>query len=319
MIHNPAKNFQDIFRRYLDNQSEDFKHVQGFPVKTITFVVTEDCNLRCSYCYECGKNYNKVMDKEMARKAVDKILNQNTIRKYIDPNGEVRAVILDFIGGEPLLQIDLIDYICDYFKYQVFKQNHQFQNYMFSMTTNGVLYDDPQVQRFIQKNRQRLSLTITIDGKKELHDACRLFPDGKGSFDTVYRNIQLAVREQGLRATKVTIAPDNLPYLAESIIWLIEDIGLTDIAANPVFEDVWEGHHARQYHKQLMILADWFLLDKRYENCSCTLFTQTIGRPMPPQDNHNWCGGNGLMLAIGTDGNLYPCIRYMNYSLQNQS
>ncbi|MDR2650045.1 MAG: radical SAM peptide maturase, CXXX-repeat target family [Clostridiales bacterium] len=318
MIYPLEKQFTDSFVRFLDGQGEHFQGANGFAVKTITFVVTEDCNLRCSYCYECNKNYSTAMTKETARKAVDTLLSQNTIHDYIDPSGDVRAIILDFIGGEPLLQIELIDYICDYFKYQVYTRNHQFQNYMFSISTNGVLYDTPEVQKFIFKNRGRLSLSITIDGNKELHDSCRLFPDGAGSFDTVFRNVQKAVEQIGLQSTKVTIAPENLKYLSTSIPWLIEQ-GLRDIHANCVYEDVWKPEHAMLFYSELIKLADWLLDDKRYERCGASLFAEFIGKPLSQEDNHNWCGGTGLMLAIGTDGNLYPCIRYMQYSLRNQS
>ena len=84
---------------------------------------------------------------------------------------------LIFIGGEPLLEIDLIDYFMRYFRQKAVELNHRWAiHYMISISTNGILYNNPKVQQFIRKNQGRLSLTITIDGNKELHDSCRLFP-----------------------------------------------------------------------------------------------------------------------------------------------
>ncbi|MDR1559142.1 MAG: radical SAM peptide maturase, CXXX-repeat target family [Clostridiales bacterium] len=309
--------FSERFAKYLDGDGELFQRSPKYAARTIDIVVTESCNLNCSYCYESSKGSGKVMTRETGRRVVDQILSNSSIRKYLDPDGGARALVLDFIGGEPLLQIDLIDYICDYFKYQVYKQNHQFQNYMFSMSTNGTLYHDAAVQKFIRKNKGRLSVTISIDGDKELHDACRVFHDGTGSHGVVEANVRRAVKEIGLNSTKVTIAPENLRYLSANIPYLVS-LGLTAVNANVVFENVWKPKDAELFYSELIKLADWLIEDRHYESCDISLFSERIGLPLTPEDNNNWCGGTGLMLAVGTDGGLYPCIRYMRYCLANQ-
>lgn len=80
--------------------------------QTLTFIVTENCNLRCNYCYITHKSSNKKMSFDVAKKFIDYVLSEEMIR----PKG----VILDFIGGEPLLEIKLIDQICDYFKLKTY-------------------------------------------------------------------------------------------------------------------------------------------------------------------------------------------------------
>jgi uncharacterized protein len=150
-------------------------------VKNVTFVLTENCNLACTYCYETHKS-SKRMTKEIADRAIEFILTK------IEGSP---AVSLDFIGGEPLLEIDLMDYIMARFKIRSFELSHPWQNnYMFSLTTNGVLYDNPKVQKFLDKNKGRCSICITIDGNRELHDKCRVFPNGKGSYDIVSKNVR---------------------------------------------------------------------------------------------------------------------------------
>ena len=112
LIKNNRNTFQDQYPKMYPEEAEEVLHLSpedSIITKNITFVVTENCNLRCTYCSECGKNQTKRMTKEVARKAVDTILDQKKLNKYIDFNKH-KCVILEFIGGEPLLEIDIIDY-----------------------------------------------------------------------------------------------------------------------------------------------------------------------------------------------------------------
>lgn len=320
------KQFQDLFPKLfpeIEERVREYKHKNDIETpttlltKTITFVVTEACNLACTYCYECHKNHAKRMSKETAMKAVDMILDDNKMNGYINSK-ETPSLILEFIGGEPLLEVEIMDFVCDYFRYKATELNHPWRNnYMISFTSNGVLYKKENVQKFLQKNRGRISATITIDGNKELHDACRIFHNGQGSYDTVIESIKLAQEQMGLKTTKVTFAPENIEYISKSVPHLFE-LGLTDINANCVYEDVWKKEHAQLFYKELIKLADYMLENKIHENGYCSIFDYTIGQPMSENENSNWCGGNGQMLAIGPDGNLYPCIRFMKYTFQNQ-
>lgn len=123
------------------------------------------------------------MSYKVAKDAVDFFLSQPPAYD---------AVVWDFIGGEPLLEIELIDKISDYIKEQMYVRNHiWFDNYMFSISTNGVLYDSPKVQAYIAKNYTHLSIGVTIDGTKEKHDLNRVFPDGTGSYTIVQKNVEL--------------------------------------------------------------------------------------------------------------------------------
>lgn len=285
--------------------------------KTITFVVTEKCPLRCSYCYECNKDHSKVMSFETARKAVDLILDDNKLNGYMSSKASP-AVIIEFIGGEPLEAVDIMDFICDYFRYRAFTLNHPWYKYhMFNITTNGVLYENPGFEKFLRKNRHRLSMTITIDGDRELHDACRVFPDGRGSYDIAVNALNWCRQYIDIPATKVTFAPENIQYIPRAVPHLF-DLGFTEINANPVYEDVWKDEDAPVFYEILKELADFMIENKLYENAFCSVFDKSIGKPLSSEDNRNWCGGNGQMLAIGTDGRLFPCIRFMRYSLQSR-
>lgn len=116
--------------------------------KCITFQVTEDCNLRCSYCYQGCKTHRK-MSLETAKAAVDMLLAADERTNQYITSTEVAGVVLDFIGGEPLLEVELIDQILDYFVAQTFRLHHPWATrWKASMSTNGTLYFRPEVQRF---------------------------------------------------------------------------------------------------------------------------------------------------------------------------
>ena len=229
--------------------------------QTLTFIVTEDCNLRCKYCYVTHKSKNKVMKLETAIKFIDYILEDT---KFI----KSEAVILDFIGGEPLLEASLIDQICDYFKTKTYKlRNQWYWNYKISISTNGVNYSDPCVQNLILKNEGKISIGITIDGIKEKHDLQRVFPDGSGSYDIVYNNVKLWL-EQFEGSTKVTFSSDDLIYLKDSIIHLW-NIGIKTIAANVVYENVWKDKDEIIFENQLKELADYIVDNDLYDKLEC--------------------------------------------------
>lgn len=293
--------------------SDTYSEGLGMPVKNVTFVVTEMCNLNCTYCYETHKT-NRRMSKEIAKQAVDFLFDREKINGYFD-HDHCQAIILEFIGGEPLLEIELIDYVVEYFKAKAFNLNSPWAyNYMISMTSNGVLYLTDKVQNFLKKNPGKVSLSITIDGNKELHDSCRLFYNGKGSYDIVEKSIKHLVANTGMDQTKITLSPENLHFLNDALknVW---SLGLKGAFANCVFEEGWTTEHAKLLYSEMIKLADYLLEDERYAKYYCSLFDDYIGKDLI--DTQNFCGGNGEMLAIGTDGQCFPCIRFMKYALSS--
>ena len=138
-------------------KQDEISNRTGSLAKSITFIVTKDCQLACKYCYLIGKNSKERMPWEVAKQAIDYILEHESEFRE-------ESVIWDFIGGEPFLEIDLIDKICDYLKTEMFRRNHHwFNSYRFSFSTNGINYHTEKVQNFIKKNYEHLSIGITID------------------------------------------------------------------------------------------------------------------------------------------------------------
>ncbi|MBO5029590.1 MAG: radical SAM peptide maturase, CXXX-repeat target family [Muribaculaceae bacterium] len=282
--------------------------------KNITFIVTKDCQLACKYCYLVGKNENERMDWPVAKKAIDYILSHE--REFPEA-----SVIWDFIGGEPFLEIDLIDKICDYIKTELYRRNHHwFNSFRFSFSTNGINYHTQRVQDFIKKNSNHISIGITIDGNRQKHDLNRIWKNSgkeRGSYDDVVRNIPLWLRQFPEGATKVTISSADIPYIKESVLHLYS-LGIHEVNINVVFEDVWKDGDDILFENQLIELADAIIDGGYYTDYACSFYSEYIGKPMDKvNDNQNWCG-SGRMLAIDAAGNFYPCTRFAAYSLRSK-
>lgn len=282
--------------------------------KNITFIVTKDCQLACKYCYLVGKNTKERMSWDVAKKAVDYILDRE--EKFRE-----ESVIWDFIGGEPFLEIELIDKICDYVKIEMFRRNHHwFNSYRFSFSTNGINYHTDKVQDFIAKNYNHLSIGITIDGTKEKHDLNRIWKGAgkeRGSYEDVVKNIPLWLEQFPGAGTKVTISTEDLPYICDSVLHLYS-LGIHEVNINCVFEDVWKDGDDALFEEQLIQLADRIIDGGLYQENSCSFFTEIIGKPQDRKlHNQNWCGA-GMMLAVDAAGNFYPCTRFAQYSLRDK-
>ena len=287
---------------------------EGGNAKEITFIVTKDCQLACKYCYLVGKNTKERMSWDIAKRTIDYILDNE-----FDENFNHKSVVWDFIGGEPFLEIDLIDKICDYIKLELYKRNHHwFNSYRFSFSTNGINYHTEKVQNFIKKNLDHLSVGITIDGNELLHDLNRIYKDsGKGSYKDVVKNIPLWLSQFPNGATKVTICSENIPYITESVLHLF-GLGIHDVNINCVFENVWKDGDDIRFEEQLMTLADAIIDNKLYQNNTCSFYWEYMGKPMDcKSENENWCGA-GRMMAVDAAGNFYPCTRFAQYSLREK-
>lgn len=291
---------------------QDGKQLQKGVLKDITFIVTKDCQLACKYCYLVGKNEKERMSWEVAKQAIDYILSH-------EDDFPEETVIWNFIGGEPMLEIDLIDKICDYLKEEMYKRNHHwFNSYRFNFSTNGINYSSPKVQNFIKKNYTHINIGITIDGTKKKHDMNRVYKyTGEGSYDHTVRNIPLWLKQYPTAGTKVTISSADIPYIKESVIHLYK-LGIKEVNINCVFEDVWKDGDDKIFEEQLMMLADDIIDNGYYKEYQCSFFSEGIGKPLDRiNDNQNWCGA-GRMLSVDAHGNFYPCTRFAQYSLRSK-
>lgn len=314
-----TENYQDLIARLYDDHTIEYDQA-GNPIphngltRTCTLQVTDACNLRCTYCYQIAKNTHR-MSFDIAKRYIDMLLEDDQENDYVNTKIS-QGLIVEFIGGEPLLEIDLIDQVTDYLYDRMLELDHPWLNkFMISICSNGVLYMDPRFQRYIEKNKYHLSFSISIDGNKELHDACRVFPDGSGSYDIAIQGVK-HFREvhHGHMGSKMTIAPGNIDKVFVAAVNLI-NLGYEEIFLNCVYEDGWDAKYAYVLYQQLTQLADYMIDNDLFDKIYFSIFEDTNFCPMSPDENDNWCGGTGSMLSCDYKGDLYPCIRYMESSL----
>lgn len=281
-------------------------------IKTVTLQVTDDCNLRCTYCYQHNKGHHK-MSFETAKKFIDMLLHDE-LKGYITTD-DCSGIVIDFIGGEPLLEIDLIDEITDYIIKSMIELHHPWLNrLMFDICSNGLLYFDKRVQSYMEKNKTRLSFSISIDGNKELHDACRKQPNGEGSYDIAIAGVRDWVKRGGYMGSKMTLSPQNIVYIYDAVKSLIDE-NYKNINLNCVYEDVWSQTDSTILYYELKRVADYLIDNALYKDHTLSIFEENFFRSKDPTDLQNWCGGNGQMIALDYKGDIYPCLRYMESSL----
>lgn len=269
--------------------------------------------MACTYCYQHNKTNNK-MSIDTAKIAIDKILE-------LDPN-ECSSLIIDFIGGEPLMEIDLIESITEYTISKLIDLHHPWLKYFrVSICSNGLLYNTPKVQHFFEQYYDWISLAITIDGNQMLHDKCRLDLQGNGTYQRILNNIyHYREHYHYLQETKMTVSTDNVNYLSEAVLNMIHE-NFRYIYVNCVFEKGWEYKHAIILYRELKKIADYLLENNLYNKYYIRYFNESNFCPLGEEDNANFCGGimdKGYNRAIDYKGDVYPCIRYMNSSLNNR-
>ena len=311
---NKIPNFNDYIYHLFANPNDDFKY---FAPKSITLQLTDDCNLQCSYCYQ-NKKQKHLMDFKVAQNFIDKLLTNEISTEYINSKNNL-GVIIDFIGGEPFLAVELMDQIIDYYITKCLELNHPWLlRTRFSICSNGTLYFTPKVQEFIKKHQGHISLSFSVDGDKQTHDACRKFPNGDGSYDLA---IAAAKHYQkyydGYLGSKITISPENIDFLSNGIISLFNE-GYEYIYANCVFENVWNKCLAQKLYYQLKNISDFLINNNLEKEKGTSILGLNLLDNQKTMNLENWCGGTGQMLAVDYKGDLFPCLRYMNSSLNDK-
>jgi uncharacterized protein len=267
---------------------------------TITFNTTEDCNLRCRYCYEINKN-PKTLPLEYAIKFIDLI-------KDLDIKDKI---IVDFIGGDSLSDVALLDKICTYVQYRFSTMG--ITDFIFSISTNGTYFKFKDVQEFVMKWRKVLSLGISIDGCPDLHNLNRVFPDGTGSMEYIIDSLPW-IRENipyALKFTKSTLSKQSIPYMFESLKYMHEFLGIQYIHQNFIMEPSG------------ITDEDLKLLDQQYKLCvdyvyshRDDLYWQLLRKPSESDFDRPFCG-SGSMYTLGIDGKIYLCHRWLPFNLNN--
>ena len=303
----------------MDNHFELMSKLYNYNDKTkkcrqITFQVTEDCCMACTYCYQNHKTKKK-MTWETIQPFLDELLTDKN--ELINTKTSI-GLILDFIGGEPFLEIDLIDKICTYvFNYFIIHHHPWLLKTRISLCSNGLLYFDEKVQTFLKKFGKFCSLGFSIDGDKTLHDMCRKDLNGNGTYDRAIKaTLHWFNTSKDIATTKMTLSPSNIFYSSNAIIDLIQK-GFVEIWVNCVYEEGWTYEHATVLYNEFKKVANYIIENDLYDKIFIRIFNRQLYSPLKKDMiKSNWCGGIADMsMAIDPNGKMFSCIRYMESSL----
>lgn len=298
---------------------------------TVTFNTTEDCNLRCTYCYEINKQ-DKHLNYELAKKFIDHLVSDED---YLDTgfpdsgkdgkcDPEQAGLIVDFIGGDAFMNVELVDKIVTYLQFKIMTTNTYraqiFRRFWrISISTNGTLFGDPKVKAFIDKWLPVLSVGISIDGCPEIHDLNRVFPDGSGSLEIIKKHLpwfQSRFPNEG-RSTKSTLAKSSIPYISKSLKYMHEELGLTNINQNFIMEDA--GCNEEDYKLFDAQLAESVNYTYEHRNCLYwSMLDKEVFANHHLSEGEDWtcegkCG-SGIMPCLSIDGDIYPCFRWLPHT-----
>lgn len=279
-------------------------HSKNYPITSVVLEIANDCNLNCIYCYGQGGSYGRkreLMTFDVAKKAIDFMVANSA-----DSN----ELFVTFFGGEPLINFSVVREVLYYCKEIESKINKKFS---FSMTTNGTILND-EIYNFIKDNR--VSVMISIDGDRDIQNKHRCYCDGKGSFDDVKKNIHRYKEARGGYLTaRATVCSTDIRF--KKIRDDLFKLGFTNVFTSMVDIDEESllfvgGKYTRLIIEQYRILADDFvngiIAGQATRN---DLITSKLSDIYYKRGRIRSCSAGNSSIAVGTDGNIYPCHRFM--------
>lgn len=274
-------------------------------VKALCLHIAHDCNLACKYCFaEEGeyKGRRALMSYEVGKKALDFLIANSGTRRNLE---------VDFFGGEPLMNFEVVKQLVAYGREQ--EKIHD-KNFRFTLTTNGVLLDD-DIMEFA--NKEMANVVLSIDGRKEIHDKMRPSRNGKGSYDIIVPKFQKLAesREQKNYYVRGTFTHFNKDF-AKDVIHMA-DLGFEQISVEPVVAPPEADYAIRETDVETICQEYDKLADEmihRREQGKCFNFFHFMidltGGPCVAK-RLSGCGSGTEYLAVTPWGDFYPCHQFV--------
>ena len=291
---------KDIYEEYI----RDFKQ-RSTVVKALCLHIAHDCNLACKYCFaEEGeyKGHRELMSYEVGKKALDFLIANSGNRKNLE---------VDFFGGEPLMNWQVVKDLVRYGREQETLHNKKFR---FTLTTNGVLLDD-EVMEFA--NREMSNVVLSIDGRKEVNDRMRPSRNGKGSYELILPKFKKLAesRNQTNYYVRGTFTHNNLDFSED--VKHLADLGFKQISVEPVVALPNDGYSIKE--EDLPILFEEYdrlanlMLEYKKAGKDFNFFHYMIDLTGGPcvAKRLSGCGSGTEYLAVTPWGDLYPCHQFV--------
>ena len=290
----------DVYKNYV----MDFKKRQTV-VKALCLHIAHDCNLACKYCFaEEGEYHGRraLMSFEVGKKALDFLIANSGNRVNLE---------VDFFGGEPLMNWDVVKQLVEYGRSREKECNKKFR---FTITTNGVLLND-EIMDFC--NREMSNVVLSLDGRKEVNDRMRPFRNGSGSYDLIVPKFQKFAESRGTKDYFVrgTFTRNNLDFSKDVLHFA--DLGFKKLSIEPVVADPKEPYSIREEDLP-KIMEEYDRLAKEFikrekEGRGFQFFHFMIDLNQGPcvAKRLSGCGSGTEYLAVTPWGDLYPCHQFV--------
>ena len=291
---------KDTYREFV----RDFK-ARKTVVKALCLHIAHDCNLACRYCFaEEGEYHGRraLMSFEVGKKALDFLIANSGSRTNLE---------VDFFGGEPTMNWEVVKQLVEYGRSQEKIHN---KNFRFTLTTNGVLLND-EITEFC--NREMSNVVLSLDGRKEVNDRMRPTRNGKGSYDIIVPKFVKFSKERGSRDYYIrgTFTHENLEFSKDVLHFA--DLGFTKMSMEPVVAPP-EAFYAIREEDLPVILRQYDLLAKEYverrrAGKGFVFFHFQIDLKQGPcvAKRLSGCGSGTEYLAVTPWGDLYPCHQFV--------
>ena len=293
---------KDIYEPYVDKFSES--KAKDPVVKAMCLHIAHDCNLRCKYCFaEEGEYHGRraLMSFEVGAKALDYL---------IEHSGNRRNLEVDFFGGEPTMNFEVVKKLVEYGRS---KEKEFNKNFRFTLTTNGVLLNDEMLEF---ANKEMGNLVLSIDGRKEVNDRMRPTATGTGSYDIILPKFLKAaeLREQKNYYVRGTYTHYNRDFAAD--VLHLNDLGFEQISVEPVVCDPKEPYALKEEDldtllEQYDILAEE-VIKRRKSGKFINFFHFMIDLKGGPciAKRLSGCGSGGEYISVTPWGDIYPCHQF---------
>ena len=288
-----------------ESMAGTFKERSGNVVKALCLHVAHTCNLNCSYCFASQGKYQGergLMSFEVGKRALDFLIENSGTRRNLE---------VDFFGGEPLMNWDVVKELV---KYARSVEKEHGKNFRFTLTTNGMLIDDDVIEF---ANKEMSNVVLSLDGRKEIHDATRVDYAGNGSYEEIVPKFQKLVESRGgqgyyMRGTFTHANPDFTKD-----VFHMADLGFRELSMEPVVSAADDpaaltAEDLEVVKEQYEILAKE-MIKRNQEGRGFTFYHYMLDLTAGPciYKRISGCGSGTEYMAVTPWGDLYPCHQFV--------
>lgn len=274
-------------------------------VKALCLHMAHDCNLKCRYCFAGQGEFNgpkELMSVEVGKRALDYLIQHSGNRKNLE---------VDFFGGEPLMNFDAVKELVAYGNAQAEQYNKKFR---FTITTNGILLDDEKIDYI---NEHMHNVVLSLDGRKEIHDAMRPTVNDKGSYDIIVPKFQKLVQKRGDKYYYIrgTFTRDNMDFGTDVLHF--RDLGFALTSMEPVVDHEQNAYAltgadiAKVEAEYERFAKDYLEIRKKDKNFRFFHYMVDLSGGPCAIKRISGCGAGTEYLAVTPMGDLYPCHQFV--------